>query len=769
MSKLSMQARLALSALASCVILSGCGGGDASPPASALTAQTITFAGPGNQSLGTTPPPLVATATSGLPVTITSTTAPVCTVSGTTLTLVSAGTCTLDASQAGNASTAAAKDVVVSFTVAVALPSQTINFTSPGNQVLGTTPPPLSATASSGLPVTITSKTPGVCTVSGTTLTLVGGGTCTLAADQAGNANYAPAVEQTVAFTVSGGTISTLTFSSGFAANNLTVEGGAFGGYSGSNLDNYGCGGAPSATSCGSGGSFVPTVTAPNSGFYYYYQTNTPASGEYVGVYLQAPGLTTGISATGNTPGIQLTGQTTMSFNFGENPEWFASATKNFGVILTLGKLYTVGGNACNIKLLKVVTPTAAANSNYTLNLNSFAVTQNCGVAGLTATQALAASPISQIDFQGDGGPPALSDGTLTTGANLSVANTASPPVYPTTLVVNGPITFQGSTSLQSQTISFTSPGNQTLGTAPLALTPTASSGLAVTISSTTPSVCTVTGSTVTLVAAGACSLTASQAGNATYAAATPVTVSFTVSSGSSALTFSSGFAANNLTVEGGAFGGYSGSNLDNYGCGGAPSATSCGSGGSFVPTVTAPNSGFYYYYQTNTPASGEYVGVYLQAPGLTTGISATGNTPGIQLTGQTTMSFNFGENPEWFASATKNFGVILTLGKLYTVGGNACNIKLLKVVTPTAAANSNYTLNLNSFAVTQNCGVAGLTATQALAASPISQIDFQGDGGPPALSDGTLSTGANLSVANTASPPVYPTTLVVNGPISFQ
>ncbi|MDE2501667.1 MAG: hypothetical protein KGL18_01635, partial [Burkholderiales bacterium] len=247
---------LALSAL-----LTACGGGSASPPP--LTAQTIAFAGPGNQTVGMPAPALVATASSGLTVSIASTTSAVCTVSGTTLTLVSAGTCTLDASQSGNSTYAAAKDVVVSITVAPAPLAQTISFASPGDQTLGTTPAALVASASSGLPVTLTSTTTPVCTVSGDTLTLVAAGSCSLTASQPGDATYAAATPVTVSFGVAAPGVTTLTFASGFAAANLTVEGGAFGGYSGSNIDGYGCGGA-TTTSCGSGGSFVPTVTAAN-------------------------------------------------------------------------------------------------------------------------------------------------------------------------------------------------------------------------------------------------------------------------------------------------------------------------------------------------------------------------------------------------------------------------------------------------------------------------------------------------------------------------
>ncbi len=53
------------------------------------------------------------------------------------------------------------------------------------------------ATASSGLAVAYSSLTTSVCTVSGSTVTMISAGTCTLAADQAGNGTYAAASEVT--------------------------------------------------------------------------------------------------------------------------------------------------------------------------------------------------------------------------------------------------------------------------------------------------------------------------------------------------------------------------------------------------------------------------------------------------------------------------------------------------------------------------------------------------------------------------------------------
>jgi hypothetical protein len=80
-----------------------------------------------------------------------------------------------------------------------------------------------------------------------------------------------------------------------------------------------------------------------------------------------------------------------------------------------------------------------------------------------------------------------------------------------------------------SQTIMLGVLNRVTLGVAPFALSATASSGLMVTFASATPSVCTVSGNIVTIIAVGTCSITATQAGNATYAAAVPVTQSFTI------------------------------------------------------------------------------------------------------------------------------------------------------------------------------------------------------------------------------------------------
>jgi hypothetical protein len=80
--------------------------------------------------------------------------------------------------------------------------SQTITFAQPATPVTyGASAIPLSASSTSGLPVTFTG-TAGVCAVSGNTLNIVGAGACGVTASQAGNANYSPAQTVTRSITV---------------------------------------------------------------------------------------------------------------------------------------------------------------------------------------------------------------------------------------------------------------------------------------------------------------------------------------------------------------------------------------------------------------------------------------------------------------------------------------------------------------------------------------------------------------------------------------
>ena len=410
------------------------------------TPQTITFGALSNQAFGGAPFMVSATATSGLAVSFTSSTQAYCTVSGATVTLVNVGICTIQATQAGNTTWAAAPPVSQSFQVTQG--SQTITFGALSNQVLGTPPFTVSATASSGLAVSFVS-TPAYCTVSGSTVTLVAVGTCTIQAKQAGNTNWAAATPVSQSFHVQ---------------RSQTITFGA--------LPNQPFGTAP----------FTLTASASS-------------------------GLSVSFVSSG------------------------AACTLS-GATVTL-----VAVGVCSIEATQPGNATYAAAMPVS---QSFQVTK--------ASQTIAFGPLSSQSF---GAPPFTVSATSSSGLAVSFASTTAPVCTVSgatvTLVAAGACTVEatqaGNTdyiaatpvnrSFQvikgSQTITFGKLSTRTLGAAPFKVSATSSSGLAVSFASTTPAVCTVSGATVTLVAEGACTIVATQAGNANWAAATPVSQSFVV------------------------------------------------------------------------------------------------------------------------------------------------------------------------------------------------------------------------------------------------
>jgi hypothetical protein len=169
------------------------------------SAQTINFAQPANVQAGTGFS-VSASASSGLVVSFASQTSSVCTVSGSVVSTVAIGTCTISASQAGDPGYWLPASLARSFTVQGI--AQTISFPSIGNRQLGSGPVVLSASSSAtDLSVSYLSQTSSVCTVSGNTVTLVAVGTCTIAANQAGDAtrSAAPTVTQSFSVTTASG------------------------------------------------------------------------------------------------------------------------------------------------------------------------------------------------------------------------------------------------------------------------------------------------------------------------------------------------------------------------------------------------------------------------------------------------------------------------------------------------------------------------------------------------------------------------------------
>ncbi|WP_043822491.1 IPTL-CTERM sorting domain-containing protein [Delftia sp. RIT313] len=166
----------------------------------AVSPQAITFPPQADQVLTATGDTFqispIATANSGLAVNYTAHTPAVCTVSGTTVTMVDAGPCMLEAwlpSVPGQ--WLAANGIFVTLQIrrpqVISFPAQADQpFTAGASFDLG---PP--ATATSNLPVDYASTTPGVCTVSGATVTMVSAGICRVTASQPGNTLWLAATD----------------------------------------------------------------------------------------------------------------------------------------------------------------------------------------------------------------------------------------------------------------------------------------------------------------------------------------------------------------------------------------------------------------------------------------------------------------------------------------------------------------------------------------------------------------------------------------------
>ncbi|TDD94381.1 MBG domain-containing protein, partial [Jiangella asiatica] len=171
-------------------------GNQPSPSLVNRAAQQIGFGALPDVTYGVEPFEVSASASSGLPVSFSADGE--CTVDGLTVTVTGAGECTVTASQDGDDAWLPADPVSRSFTIAKA--DQSIEFAPLSDVTYGVEPFEVSASASSGLPVSFSAD--GECTVDGSTVSVTGAGTCTVTASQDGNANWSAAEPVSRTFTI---------------------------------------------------------------------------------------------------------------------------------------------------------------------------------------------------------------------------------------------------------------------------------------------------------------------------------------------------------------------------------------------------------------------------------------------------------------------------------------------------------------------------------------------------------------------------------------
>jgi len=486
-----------------------------------LNTQTITFAPIPTQPVGATIS-LTATASSGLTVSFSSSSASICTVSGSTTTAVGIGTCTITASQSGNAAYVAAPPVKQSFSV---LKAQTITFGAIANQTQGATLT-LNARASSGLAVSYVSSTTSVCTVSANTATFLAGGSCSITASQVGNATYAAAIPVTQTFTVlATQTITFPTVPTQLVGTPLTLTATASSGL---------------PVSYSSSTTTVCTVSNGVATFLKNGMCTTIASQAGNAAYAAAKSViqsfnvlepqTIAFNAIATqTQGTNLTLSAKASSGLAVT---YASETPS--VCTVSGRVATsVAGGICS------VIASQAGNANYaaaTPVTQNFTVLSSQNITFATIPTQVVGTPLTLTATASSSLPVSysssttevcsVSNGVATFVSDGTCAITASQ-AGNTSFATATPVT-QSFKVLLPQTIAFGPISTQTEGKT-LTLSATASSDLGVTYASNTLPVCTVAGKVATFVAAGTCAITASQAGNANYAAAAPITQSFTV------------------------------------------------------------------------------------------------------------------------------------------------------------------------------------------------------------------------------------------------
>jgi hypothetical protein len=418
--------------------------------------------------------------------------------------------------------------VVRSFAVAMA--AQTITFGPLADKTFGDADFGLTATASSGLAVTYAAS--GTCTVSGSTVHIVGAGPCSITASQAGNSDYNPAPDVTQAFTIDPAD-QTITFAAipahTFGDADFAVAPTASSGLAVS----LAVGATDQCTLTGTTvhitGAGSCSVTASQAG-----NVNYNAATSVTQTFAIAKAAQT-ITFAGIPDHVYGDADFAIAPTASSGLPVMLAASGSCGLLGTTVHITSAG--SCSI------VASQAGNSNYTAATN---VTQTFAIAKANQTISFGPIPDKTVgapDFEIDAFSTARLPVSFAATGQCTLSAATSPSEVHLTGVGSCTITAsQGGDANNNaaanvtqtfaigkgdQTIVFAPLPDLTFGASDFTVAATASSGLPVTF--TAQGTCTVSGATVHIVQSGTCTITASQAGNSSYNAAPSVSRTFTI------------------------------------------------------------------------------------------------------------------------------------------------------------------------------------------------------------------------------------------------
>lgn len=406
--------------------------------------------------------------------------------------------------------------------------NQTITFNALTNQTYGVAPYALSATATSGLPVSFASSNTNVATVSGNTITIVGAGATNITASQAGNGSFNAATNvvrallvNPKAITSTGATASNKIYNRTTAA---TITGATAVGTVNGDVITITGGGTFADANVGSTKPVTAVLTLSGTKASSYALT-------------QPTGLTASITPKDLTIATALV----------SNKEYDGNTSATLSGVLS----GVIAPDDVNLNFLAdfespFVGTAIPVISNAVLSgadIDNYTLVQLSGLtADITPKQLtiLGATVLNKIF---DGNTDAIITGTLTgviapddvafvgtgtfaspnIGVNIPVTSTSiiTGDVFNYTLVQpTGLMATISSEALLPQTIAFDVLPTKTYGDAEFQLTAEASSGLPITYFSSNTDIAVVSGNTVTIVGVGTTTFTATQAGDSTYDAA---------------------------------------------------------------------------------------------------------------------------------------------------------------------------------------------------------------------------------------------------------